>query len=139
MLTDSYGRFNAQRLRQGGDLEASFVLTFMIREMFDDLVAEIYFLSSEEGGRRSGVASGYRPQHDFQHPKGWHNDASHHYPDRNSVEPGETVKAIISLLVPERNSGRLYVGMPFTIYEGARLVGRGTIKEILNPTLKRPS
>lgn len=102
-----------------------------------DLTADIYFLRADEAGRRSFVASGYRPSHNFQHHRGV-NDAMHSYPGRKRVEPGETVRTELSLAVPCRNHGRLYVGMPFTAQEGNQIVGRGTIVEILNRKLERP-
>jgi translation elongation factor EF-Tu-like GTPase len=104
-----------------------------------DLIAEIRFLSTEEGGRRSPIMSGCRPMHNFEHPAGHVNDAAHHYRDTDCAFPGETVVAELTLAVPEKNFGRLYVGMPFTVQEASRIVGRGVIKEICNPQLQRIS
>ncbi len=104
-----------------------------------DLVSEIRFLPTGEGGRRSPVSSGYRPNHNFEHPEGSLNDAAHFYPGTEEVAPGQAVIAKMALAAPEQNIGRLYVGMPFTVQEGNRVVGRGVIKEICNPKLQRIS
>ena len=47
---------------------------------------EIRFLSTEEGGRHTPCASGYRPNHDFG-VEGMLNDAVHKYIDKEWVAP----------------------------------------------------
>ena len=101
-----------------------------------DLEAEVYVVPTEEGGRRSALFSGYRPSHDFGH-SGALNDGMHEYPDGGSLTPGQKGRALIWLSVPELSAGRLYVGMPFTVQEGARVVGRGQIERVLNASLER--
>ncbi|GAB5536374.1 MAG: hypothetical protein Rubg2KO_26230 [Rubricoccaceae bacterium] len=103
-----------------------------------DLEAEIYLLTMEEGGRRSGVTSGYRPDHNFERKApGELNGALHEYPDGGTLDLGETKHARLWLLAPEMNEGRLYEGMEFTAQEGARVVARGRITRVLTPALRR--
>lgn len=103
-----------------------------------DIEAEIYFLPTEQGGRRSPAFSGYRPTHDFHIP-GMFNDAHHEYIGRQQVPPGETALAQLWLLAPEFQVGRLYPGFNFTVQEGARIIGRGTVTKVLNVTLQSNS
>ena len=105
-----------------------------------DFEAEVYFYRTDEGGRRSAVFSGYRCQHDFhpQHPVGW-NDASYQFVGTDLVEPGQLVRAMMYLAVPERNFGRLFVGMHFWAAEGNRVVASGRITKIVDERLIRTS
>ena len=92
-------------------------------------------LATEDGGRRSPMFSGYRPNHDFG-LAGMLNDATHEY-DGGQLAPGETGKAFLTLHAPEYQKGRLYEGMDFTVQEGSRVVGRGKIVEVLDESLRR--
>ena len=78
--------------------------------------------------------SGYRPNHDFglDHL----NDAQHEYPDGHRIEPGGTERALLWLLAPEIQEGRLYQGMEFKVQEGGRVVGHGRVLRVLNDRLQ---
>jgi translation elongation factor EF-Tu-like GTPase len=103
-----------------------------------DFIAKIRFLTTEEGGRLGPVKSGYRPDHNFG-LRGEINGAQHDYGNEDIwVALGETVSARLSLVAPRYQRGRLYSGMGFTIQEGSKLVGRGSVVEILNPDLTQP-
>jgi elongation factor Tu len=108
--------------------------------MFDstkpDFEAEIEFLATEDGGRRTPFGTGYRPNHRFG-DRVEINDALHTYHREGPVAPGESVAASLSLLSAERVSGELHVGMQFTVQEGGRIVGRGVITRILNPVVQK--
>jgi translation elongation factor EF-Tu-like GTPase len=101
-----------------------------------DLVARIAFIRTEEGGRQGPAWSGYRSNHDFGLP-GTLNDAAHEYIGQDTASPGETVRANVWLFAPELQSGRLFPGFTFTVQEGARLVARGVIEEVVNVALRR--
>jgi translation elongation factor EF-Tu-like GTPase len=112
-----------------------------MRDMIDptkpDLRAAVTLLSSDSG-RKSPVMSGYRPNHRFGDRREI-NDALHTYEKDGWVQLGESVGAALSLSSPERLAGKLYVGMPFTVQEGGKIVGGGVITQILNPIVARPS
>ncbi|NNF58748.1 MAG: elongation factor Tu [Rhodothermaceae bacterium] len=91
---------------------------------------------TEEGGRRSPAFSGYRPSHDFGRSDGL-NDAQHEYPDDDLLHPGETGRALLRLLAPDLQHGRLFEGMTFTVQEGSRIVGYGMVTRIHNEALRR--
>ncbi len=101
-----------------------------------DLVAEIRFLTPEEGGRNGPVRTGYRPDHDFG-LEDQLNCASHEYVGQEWVQLGETVTVRMTLLVPEAQLNRLYVGFEFTVQEGRRKVGDGKILDVVNEDLRR--
>lgn len=93
-----------------------------------DIEAEIYFLKPEEGGRSTHAFNDYRPQFYYE---GHDWDSRHVYPDVNQVNPGDTVRAYLGFLSPAEHWGKLYPNMKFEIREGARIVGRGKITQIL--------
>ena len=99
-----------------------------------DIEAEITYLPTAEGGRRSPAASGYRPTHDFG--LGTLNDAAHEYVGCEAVAPGETARANMWFLAPEYQKGRLSPGFKFTIQEGARIVGHGVVARVINEALR---
>lgn len=95
--------------------------------------ATIRYLTTEEGGRQGPVASGYRGQFHYQgeEDKAWHGfQYFPGLPKGDSVPLGVTVQAVIKFPPhswEKHHSHRLYVGMPFEIREGRKLVGRGTV------------
>lgn len=97
---------------------------------FHEIEAEIRYLTTEEGGRRSGVFSGYRGQFYYG---GNDYDGSQFFldvPDDEMVELGTTVRASIRFLRKrweEFHFKHITTGMPFEIREGNRTVGRGRV------------
>lgn len=101
-----------------------------------DFEAVIGALATAMGGRDMPMINGYRPSHDFGLPNEL-NDAMHQYVDADRIVPGESGRALLWLLVPERQLGRLFTGMIFSVQEGSRVVGDGRIVEVLNDGLCR--
>lgn len=102
-----------------------------------DLEAVVSFTPTHEGGRQRPVYSGYRPNHDFGLSNEL-NDAQHHYPDDECVQPGQAARTLLWLLVPERQVGRLHLGFKFTVQEGSRIIGHGTVTSVINEALESP-
>ena len=100
-----------------------------------DLEADITFLATEAGGKSNAARSGYRPGNDFG-LRGMHNDAHYEFVEVDAVAPGQTARARLWLLAPEYQAGRLHPGFEFTVHEGTRLVARGVIVEVVNPSLR---
>ncbi len=94
-----------------------------------DIEAVMTFLRTEEGGRKSPVFSGYRPQFHYQHDEG---DASHTYVGVEQVNPGDTVTAQLKFYRPQNHDGKIAVGMEFLIREGNRTVATGRVTKILH-------
>lgn len=93
-----------------------------------DVEAEITYWSTEEGGRKSAVRSGYRSQ---IHCDGYDWDAVHVYPDVDVVYPGQTARVWLSFLSPDAHVGKLYPGKQFQIREGRQIFACGTVTKIL--------
>jgi len=93
-----------------------------------DIEAEIYFLTPEEGGRKTPAFDNYRPQF-YYNGHDW--DAPHIYPDVEQVNPGDSVRAYLGFLSSKEHVGKVQVGMEFLIREGARTVGKGIVTKIL--------
>ena len=94
--------------------------------------AEIYYLTTEEGGRSSFVYSGYRG---IFHYGGQYNSAAQEFIGQIKCYPGNIVKAYMAFAAPEAQIGRLYEGLKFDITEGTRIVARGTILKIFRKDL----
>ena len=93
-----------------------------------DAEAILTLLPTEHGGRRGPAFSNYRPQF-YYDGRDW--DAPHMYPDVERVNPGDTVRVILSFVSPEQHFGKLKVGSPFLIREGQKIVGYGAITKLL--------
>lgn len=87
-----------------------------------DIEAEIAFVSIEQGGRKTPMCSGYRPQFCYD---GLDWDADQEYPDVESVLHGQTVRALLRFFRPEAHVGRIYPGMEFQVREGSCVVAHG--------------
>jgi translation elongation factor EF-Tu-like GTPase len=100
---------------------------------FHEIEAEIRYLTTEEGGRRTSVCSGYRGQFFY---KGNDYDGFQYFPDLPDgamVELGRPVRALIRFrqeMWEDVHSKRITVGMPFQIREGKRTVGRGIVTKV---------
>src|SRR5262245_24113634 len=100
---------------------------------FHEIEAEIRYLTTEEGGRRTGVCSGYRGQFFYD---GDDYDGFQYFPglpDGAMVTLGSPVRALIRFrqeMWEDVHSKRISVGMPFQIREGNKTVGHGVVKKL---------
>lgn len=100
---------------------------------------EIRYLTETEGGRKSGVFSGYRGQfHYIDDHSDW--DGFQYFPDhaQQIVPLGETVRAMIRFAYDRwevTHKNRIHEGMDFEIREGARLVGNGRVTDVSPPQI----
>lgn len=90
-----------------------------------EFVAHVYALKKEEGGRHTAFLSGYRPQFYFHTTDvtGVINLPA----DVKMVMPGDNTKMTVKLIYPVA----LEKGTKFSIREGKRTVGAGTVDEII--------
>ncbi|OED48099.1 hypothetical protein AB832_00385 [Flavobacteriaceae bacterium (ex Bugula neritina AB1)] len=102
-----------------------------------DFIAELQFLTAEQGGRKNPAASGYRPHIEFEGHKDYITSGQQTYLGQDTVAPGETVLAEIAILSKEQFTSQLYEDMKFTFYEGKHIMGYGKIIEIVNMNLKK--
>ena len=78
---------------------------------------------------------GCRP-HDFG-LKDEFNDGMYEF-SSSAPSPGEVQKALLWLLAPERNAGRLYEGFEFKAWRG-RFIATCKVLQVLNPALIKRS
>lgn len=98
-----------------------------------ELEAEIYYLTTEEGGRSRAVLNGYRGQF-YYDERNW--DAPQEFVDKDACNPGETVAVKLQTLSPNFHVGRFWVGKKFETREGARIVGHGRITKVIKAEFK---
>jgi translation elongation factor EF-Tu-like GTPase len=92
--------------------------------------ARIRYLTTAEGGRQTGVFSGYRGQFYYG---GNDYDGFQSFPDVECVVLGTEVRAFVEFSKArwdEVHRHSIYVGMPFEIHEGAKVVGKGIITRL---------
>ncbi len=88
-----------------------------------EFTAEVYLLSTAEGGRRTGIVSGYRPQF-YIRTADVVGDIG--LVGTGRALPGETVTMTVGLGHPVP----LEAGLGFAIREGGRTVGAGTVTSV---------
>ncbi len=98
-----------------------------------EVMANIYLLCTHEGGRTSGISSGYRPHIRFSDHI--YIDGAMTFSDRENVFPGEQCQVQIRFPKPEMAKKYLRVGTTFDINEGAHKVGEGTILAMPQPVM----
>jgi len=99
-----------------------------------DFLAKITYRTTEQGGRRTPAASGYRPQVKFDFSE-VQTSTSQLFRDQETVAPGETVVAEMCMMGKDYFAEKLSVGMRFEVREGARVTALGEILEIFNKSL----
>lgn len=93
-----------------------------------EIEAEIYYLTTEEGGRHTPVFNGYRGQFHYD-GRDW--DAAQEFLDKDICKLGETVKVYLQCSSPAFHQGKLFIGKTFETREGGRIVGKGKITNLL--------
>ena len=87
--------------------------------------AEVYCLTTKEGGRKTPFFSGYRPQFYFRTTDV--TGVANLPEDREMMMPGDTSEMAIELIQPIAMDS----GLRFAIREGGRTVGSGVVTEIV--------
>jgi hypothetical protein len=103
-----------------------------------DFIAELQYLTTEQGGRKKPANSGYRPQVKFDFAE-IQTSGQQTFIDKETVCPGEKVDAKIKILSPDYFENCLTEGMNFEFRKGATLIGTGQIKYIVNDKLEKAS
>jgi translation elongation factor EF-Tu-like GTPase len=96
--------------------------------------AKITMKTTEQGGRKFGFKSGYRPNHVFELPEDIRNLNAYigdiHFDDQELIEPGETKVVTVRFLKVPQVEQFIRVGQKWFINEGANNLGVGEILEI---------
>ncbi len=101
-----------------------------------DFIAKLYYLNTEQGGRKTPAFSGYRPHIQFGHKK-YNTSGQQVFLNKNEVRPGENVDAEITIIATEEFKNELKIGAFFKFSEGSRIIGFGEIIKILNRELEK--
>lgn len=101
-----------------------------------DFIAEVTYLTTEEGGRSHFAANGYRPHFQIKDKKEM-TSAEQLFIGKDKVAPGETVNTEIRILRHETFEGLLDKGTGFQLGEGPKIVANGIILEVLNKRLQK--
>lgn len=100
-----------------------------------EIRARVRFLSTNEGGRKNPVKSGYRPPIDFglrdSSGNKLFNDCTLTFEGRDIVYPGDEAVARIKPFHPEYLQDILREGLRFDLTEGKWVVGHGTIISLI--------
>jgi translation elongation factor EF-Tu-like GTPase len=96
-----------------------------------DFIAELHYLTTEQGGRKTPAWSGYRPQVKFGFSE-MQTSGQQKFIDKEIVYPGDFVKAEISIISVDFFKNKLKIGLDFEFREASRVIGTGKIIEILN-------
>jgi hypothetical protein len=108
--------------------------------------AKLTLLATADGGRKTGIKTGYRPNHVFEYSapgsfKTTYIGDIQFEPDKTIV-PGETAIVIVCFLlvpiVPEL-SEYLTIGRKWYLHEGARLIGYAEILKDINADIDKYS
>jgi hypothetical protein len=103
-----------------------------------DFIAELKYLTTEQGGRKTPANSGYRPQLKFEFSNS-QTSGQQTFIDKDFVNPGEIIKAKIKILSPDLFRNALTEDMEFEFREGAIIIGTGKIEYIINDKLEKAS
>ena len=103
-------------------------------EMHDILVeAIIFMLPTEESGRKTGITSGYRPNHNFFGPENTEMRFGEVTFEENAwIQPGETKRAIVHFIIPDGYQIDFQPGLTWLIQEGSHHVGNGTVLFVMD-------
>jgi elongation factor Tu len=102
-----------------------------------DVEADVYFFRTEDGGRHTPAAIGYRPGHYVTDEI--MTTGAHYYLEQDCLFPGHQAKTKIVFLIPEHYPHCLWVGKKVMIHEGALAIGYAKITKIFNKLLEKQS
>lgn len=103
-----------------------------------DFIAELEFMTTENGGRKGYASSGYRPIFKLNNKKEM-TSANLIFNDKQKVFPGDKTIALINILWTEEFENLLYPELEFELLEPPRIIAKGKITEILNKKLNKAS
>lgn len=108
------------------------------KELEPDFIAELQFVTTENGGRKGYTYSEYRPIFKISNKKEM-TSAQLIFTDKQKVFPGEKTIALVNILWTEEFENLLYPDMEFELIEPSRVIAKGKIIEIVNKKLNKAS
>jgi hypothetical protein len=110
------------------------------KEIIIFIKAKLRLKTTEEGGRWSGIKTGYRPNHVFEYNRKGNFIATYIGEinfGKEWIQLGEDEIVTVTFLYRESMGKFLKVGNFWWIHEGRKLVGEAEILEVLQPPTKR--
>lgn len=108
------------------------------KELEPDFIAELQFLTTENGGRKGYAYSEYRPIFKLFNKKEM-TSAHLIFTDKQKVFPGDKTTALVNILWTEEFENLLYTELEFELLELPRVIAKGKILEIVNKKLNKVS
>lgn len=94
--------------------------------------ARIHLLSTAEGGREQPFTGSFRPNHDFSDMDDSRRTLGQiDLPEGRTLRPGESIEVLLALWNGPGLEGQIHPGREWRIQEGPKLIGFGTVLEIL--------
>lgn len=101
-----------------------------------DLIARVTYLTTEKGGRRTPAGTGHRPHTKFDGNSNITPAEQVFEDEREYILPGESSGAEITLVSREKFGKSIYAGQAFEFFDGDKLIGTGTVLQVLNKELE---
>lgn len=127
---------NTSYIKYSTDSKIQITYIDLVDKGTPDFIADVKYLTTEEGGRRTCAFTGYRPHFQLNDKKEM-TSAEQLFVNKDIVYPGESVITEIRILGVETFKGLLFNGQKFKLGEGPRIVAEGTIKEVINKELEK--
>ncbi|QEM02786.1 hypothetical protein DIU31_004375 [Mucilaginibacter rubeus] len=97
--------------------------------------ALIKLKATKDGGRRTGILSGYRPNHVFEYDKDGNRFETYigdiRWDDGFTIEPGEEKAVTVRFFLGWKIERYLNIGRKWWIHEGPRCVGEAELIEFM--------
>ncbi len=102
--------------------------------------ANLRLIPTEEKGRKTGIKSGYRPNHVFEYQTNGQFEYTYigdiQFDEDKLIMPGETEQVLVRFLSKQPIDQYMNIGRIWWIYEGPRKVGEAEILKIEFPENK---
>ena len=103
--------------------------------------AKLTLLKTEDGGRKTGIKSGYRPDHVFE----FQNNGIFKYaftgdvqfPNINTILPGEKKIVTVRFLIHQPIDEYLTIGRKWWMVEGPKKIGEAEVLEVTIPKTEK--
>ena len=99
--------------------------------------ARLTLVPTEEGGRKTGISSGYRPNHAFEYQTNGQFKYAYmgdiQFNKNDLILPGETEEVLVRFLSRQPIDEYMDIGRKWWIHEGARKIGEAEILGIEFP------
>jgi translation elongation factor EF-Tu-like GTPase len=104
-------------------------------ELLIRIKARLHFLTTKQGGRSTPIFGhdGYQPNHNFFGPDKQEMCLGYiDLAEGEKIWPGDTIERVMTLLILPELKPEIRKGREWRIQEGFRLVGTGTVLEVLD-------